>query len=103
MQSDVGLAYKSWKFDEMGEAVPKSWTSKEQQKFELLVKMNPLWNLTNFWELALKHFPCKSKKSMLSYYYNVFIPKQMSQHSISPFNEIDSDDDQAYQDDLIKE
>ncbi|KAK9989097.1 hypothetical protein SO802_029336 [Lithocarpus litseifolius] len=48
LQSNVGLGYKSWKFDEMGEAVAKSWTLKEQRKFELLVKMNPLWNLTNF-------------------------------------------------------
>lgn len=104
LQFDIGPAFKSWKFDEMGEVVSKSWTSNEGQKFELLVKKNPLWSGTNFWELALKHFPSKSKKSMLSYYFNVFIPRRMSQQTRSSPDDIDSDDDQADNaDDSIKE
>ncbi|XP_075636576.1 uncharacterized protein LOC142608780 [Castanea sativa] len=99
LQFDIGLAFKSWKFDEMGEVVSKSWTSNEGRKFELLVKKNPLWRGANFWELALKHFPSKSKKSMLSYYFNVFIPRRMSQQTRSTPDEIDSDDDQADNDD----
>uniref|UniRef100_A0A2N9FBH5 ELM2 domain-containing protein n=1 Tax=Fagus sylvatica TaxID=28930 RepID=A0A2N9FBH5_FAGSY len=102
LQSEIGPAFKRWKFDEMGEVVSKSWTLNGRRKFESLVKKNPLWNGTNFWELALKHFPSKSKKNLLSYYYNVFIPRRMSQQTRSSPNEIHSDDDQA-DDDPIEE
>ncbi|XP_059428684.1 AT-rich interactive domain-containing protein 2-like [Corylus avellana] len=96
LQSDIGAAFRCWKFDEMGEeAVSKSWTLEEQSRFESLVKVNPLWKVANFWELALKRFPSKSMKSILSYYFNVFIPRRMSLQSKSSLETFDSDDDQA--------
>ncbi|GJY71289.1 hypothetical protein Tco_0474992, partial [Tanacetum coccineum] len=38
----MGSAFQIWKFDEMGEAVAKSWKHSEQQKFERVVKTNPI-------------------------------------------------------------
>lgn len=93
LQSELGMAFWSWKFDEMGEVVSKSWTTKEQQSFKSLVKRNPLTSGTNFWELALKRFPSKSLKSLVSYYYNVFIPWRMSHKTRYSHDEIDSDED----------
>lgn len=96
LESEVGPAFFSWKFDEMGEeAASKSWALREQCRFESLVKMNPLSRGTNFWELASKHFPSKSKKSILSYYYNVYIPRRMRLQTRSSIDESYSDDDQA--------
>ncbi|KAF3449687.1 hypothetical protein FNV43_RR10418 [Rhamnella rubrinervis] len=95
LQSEIDPAFWNWKFDEIGEAVSKSWTSKEQQIFKSLVRKNPLAFGTDFWELALKHFPSKCQKSLISYYYNVFIPRWMSLQTKSSPNEIDSDEDQA--------
>jgi hypothetical protein len=96
LQSEIGAAFRCWKFDEMGEeTVLNSWTLEEQSRFESLVKVNPLWKEANFWKLALKRFPSKSMKSILSYYFNVFIPRRMSLQSKSSLETFDSDDDQA--------
>ncbi|KAL0344483.1 UNVERIFIED_CONTAM: AT-rich interactive domain-containing protein 1 [Sesamum radiatum] len=48
LQSDLGPAFFSWKFDEMGEQVSKSWTLKEQQTFESLVQMRSSCKGKNF-------------------------------------------------------
>ncbi|XP_062002153.1 uncharacterized protein LOC133719969 [Rosa rugosa] len=93
LQSEIGPAFCSWKFDEMGEFASKSWTLKEQRTFESLVRTNPISNEASFWKLAFKRFPNKRKKSIVSYYYNVFIPRRMSLETRSSLDEIDSDDD----------
>ncbi|KAB1211850.1 AT-rich interactive domain-containing protein 2 [Morella rubra] len=93
LKFEIGPAFLSWKFDKMGEAVLKAWTSEEQCRFESFVKTNPLMRVTNFWELALKHFPSKSKKSLLSYYYNVYMPRSMRLQTRSSLDDLCSDDD----------
>lgn len=98
LKSGIGPAFLSWKFDKMGEVVLKAWTSEEQRRFESLVKTNPLTRVTNFWELALKHFPSKSKKSLLSYYCNVYMPRSMRLQTGSSLDDLCSDDDQAEDD-----
>jgi hypothetical protein len=106
LQSEIGPAFLCWKFDEMGEeAVSKSWTLEDQRRFESLVKANPLWKEANFWKLALKRFPSRSKKSILSYYYNVFIPRRMrlQSQSKSSLETFDSDDDQADGEEPVEE
>ncbi|XP_008242173.1 PREDICTED: uncharacterized protein LOC103340529 [Prunus mume] len=100
LQYEIGPAFRSWKFDEMGEFVSASWTSSEQRSFESLVRMNPLSNEASFWRTAFKRFPSKCRKSILNYYYNVFIPRRMSIQTRSSLNEIDSDDDQTKEEQL---
>jgi len=84
-----GTAFSSWKFDDMGEDVSKSWTMEEQKEFESLVKLNPQSSSTKFCNLAMKYFPSKSMKSMINYYYNVYIPRCMSIDGRSSFGGID--------------
>ncbi|KAF7144989.1 hypothetical protein RHSIM_Rhsim04G0166100 [Rhododendron simsii] len=84
LQSDLGAAFLSWKFDEMGEDVSKSWTLKEQERFELLAKTYPLSQGKDFLKHALKCFPLKGKEIILSFYFNVFIPRHMSLQTRSP-------------------
>ncbi|KAH7553803.1 hypothetical protein ACOSP7_029335 [Xanthoceras sorbifolium] len=99
LQSDLGPAFLSWKFNEMGEVVSKTWTLKEQCMFNSLVKNNPLSNGTDVWARALELFPSKSKKSILSYYYNVYNPRRMRQQMRSSLDQVDSDEDQFDNDD----
>lgn len=92
---DVGPAFFSWKLDEMGEAVSKSWTLEEQHNFESLARPKVLSNGKDFLKHALKCFPSKSRKAIVSYYLNVFIPRRMSLQIRSSFGQIDTDEDEA--------
>ncbi|XP_023635997.1 AT-rich interactive domain-containing protein 1 isoform X2 [Capsella rubella] len=96
LKKEINRAFYTWKFDEMGEEVVSKppWTAKEEQKFEALVKKNPLSSSEGFWEFACNAFPRRSAKDLISYYYNVFLIKRMRllAHS-STANHIDSDDD----------
>jgi hypothetical protein len=73
----------------MGEDVSKSWTTEEQMKFDSLVKSYLLLNHTKFWKLAMEYFPSKSMKCLISYYYNVYIPRWMSIETRSSFGAVD--------------
>ncbi|KAJ0028672.1 hypothetical protein Pint_35229 [Pistacia integerrima] len=99
LQSSLGPAFLSWKFDEMGEVVSKAWTLREQHMFESFVKNNPLSDGAGFWEAISKLFPSKCKRSILNYYYNVFIPRRMREQTSSSFDQVDSDEDQIDDDD----
>ncbi|KAF8388533.1 hypothetical protein HHK36_027208 [Tetracentron sinense] len=95
LQSDLGPAFFSWKFDEMGEEVSKLWSLKEERSFKSLVKMNPISTGKSFWKPALKLFPSKCKESIVSYYFNVFVPRRMSMQTRSTSEIVNSDDDEV--------
>lgn len=94
LKLEIGSTFSSWKFDDMGEDVSKSWTLEEQKEFESLVKLNPLSNGKKFWKLATENFPSKSMKCMINYYHNVYIPRRLSMETRSSFDVVDSDNDQ---------
>ncbi|KAI3877143.1 hypothetical protein MKW92_011339 [Papaver armeniacum] len=91
LQDDLGTAFFTWKFDEMGEEVSNSWTAVEQQCFETLVKTDPITLTDSFLESALKRFPGKCKKSIVSYYFNVFIPRRISKQTRLASKYVNSD------------
>ncbi|XP_057808077.1 uncharacterized protein LOC131022583 [Salvia miltiorrhiza] len=94
LQRNLGPAFSSWKFDEMGEQVSESWSLKEQQTYESLMKKRPSANGKSFWMRTLKCFPRKSKKDIVNYYFNVYIPHRMSLHRTSPtIKQVDTDDE----------
>ncbi|KAI3877749.1 hypothetical protein MKW98_020230 [Papaver atlanticum] len=93
LQDDLGTAFFTWKFDEMGEEVSKSWTAAEQQLFETLVKTDPITQTDSFLDSALKRFSGKSQKSILSYYFNVFIPRRMSKQTRLASKFVNSDNE----------
>ncbi|ESQ38587.1 hypothetical protein EUTSA_v10029341mg [Eutrema salsugineum] len=93
LEKEIDRAFYTWKFDQMGEVGSKSWNSKEEQRFEALLKNNPLSNSLGFWKYASKAFPGKSEKDLLSYYYNVFLINRMRFLASSSNDHIDSDDD----------
>ncbi|XP_010490912.1 PREDICTED: uncharacterized protein LOC104768601 isoform X2 [Camelina sativa] len=94
LKKEINRAFDTWKFDEMGEEAG-SWTAKEEQRFDALLKKNPLSSSDGFWEFAYNAFPKKSEKDLINYYYNVFLIKRMRLHAnSSAAHHIDSDDDQ---------
>ncbi|KAL6534357.1 hypothetical protein OROHE_013282 [Orobanche hederae] len=101
LQCDLGPAFFSWKFDEMGDQVSKMWSLKEQQSFESLVKMRPSSNGKSVLKRALKCFPNKNGKDIANYYFNVYIPHRMSMHTRSPsIKQVDTDDDDDEAEDI---
>uniref|UniRef100_A0A2P2IW35 Uncharacterized protein LOC107430704 n=2 Tax=Rhizophora mucronata TaxID=61149 RepID=A0A2P2IW35_RHIMU len=94
LRSDLGPAFFSWKFNEMGEAVSRSWKLEEKKQFQFLVEHKSFNHEKEFWKLALKRFPSKSLRNILSYYYNVFVPERVGKRTRRHFrDEVDSDDD----------
>lgn len=94
LRSDLGPAFLDWKFDEMGEAVSKSWSLTEQETFQSRMKSNLLSNEAKFWRNAFRCFPNKCRKSIFSYYFNVFLPRHMSLQTRSSHKQVDTDEDE---------
>ncbi|GAA0187305.1 hypothetical protein LIER_34593 [Lithospermum erythrorhizon] len=92
LQCGLGHVFFTWKFDEMGEQTVKSWAVKEQKTFEALVK-DPKASGKNFLKHALVSLPRKSSKSIVSYYFNVFVPRRIGQQTRSGHNQVDSDEE----------
>lgn len=91
----LGEAFYSWGFHDMGESVSEKWTKEEEQTFQDLVNMNPISSNKNFWNYLSVAFPSRSKKELVSYYFNVFVLRRRAfQNRLDPDN-IDSDDDET--------
>ncbi|KAI6698403.1 hypothetical protein NL676_018522 [Syzygium grande] len=52
----------------------------------------PMVNQASFWDKASKCIPTKSIGSILSYYYNVFVPKRITMQLRSSTEQINSDE-----------
>ncbi|KVH94683.1 AT-rich interactive domain-containing protein 1-like [Cynara cardunculus var. scolymus] len=92
LQKELGPAFRIWKFDEMGEAVAEIWKQSEQQKFVRIVKTNPISEGKNFLKSALECFPSKSHNTIMSYYFNVYLPRRISIQTRSGCTLVDTDD-----------
>lgn len=92
---ELGPAFYRWKFDNMGEDVALSWTKEEEKKFHNIVKSNPLSLGKCFWHEIVKAFPNRSRESLVSYYFNVFLLHRRGyQNRVTP-TDINSDDDES--------
>ncbi|KAJ6734803.1 DNA BINDING PROTEIN [Salix purpurea] len=78
----------------MGEVIANKWTGEEEQAFHEVVLSNPVSLRKNFWDHLPSTFPSRTKKELVSYYFNVFmLQKRADQNRFDPLN-IDSDDDE---------
>lgn len=80
-------------FSEMGEEVAYKWTEEEEQTFHEVVYSNPVSLGKNFWKHLSMFFPSRSKKELVSYYFNVFMLRRRAAQNRSNWLEIDSDDE----------
>nr|XP_043636758.1 AT-rich interactive domain-containing protein 1-like isoform X2 [Erigeron canadensis] len=94
LHNDLGPAFQIWKFNEMGEVVAKLWKQSEQQKFARIVKTNPNLEGNNFIKIALESFPSKSANTIVSYYFNVYLPRQLSIKTRSGCTLVDTDNEE---------
>ncbi|CAA3006258.1 Hypothetical predicted protein [Olea europaea subsp. europaea] len=93
LKLELCSAFEGWKFDSMGEKVAICWTKEEQNRFQDMLKLNPLSQDKYFWDELLKLLPRKDKEALLSYYFNVFLLRRRGyQNRISPSN-VDSDEE----------
>lgn len=79
---------------EMGEVVAEKWSVEEEELFHEVVFSNPAALGRNFWNHLAVEFPSRSRRDLISYYFNVFIlRKRAKQNRFDPLN-IDSDNDE---------
>ncbi|KAL6994156.1 hypothetical protein U1Q18_012263 [Sarracenia purpurea var. burkii] len=81
-------------FCDMGEEVAKKWSEEEERTFHEVVLSNAASQGKNFWYNLSAVFPSRTKKDLVSYYFNVFmLRKRAEQNRLDPMN-IDSDNDE---------
>nr|XP_043611445.1 AT-rich interactive domain-containing protein 2-like [Erigeron canadensis] len=91
--NNLGPAFQKWRFDQMGETIGKLWKQPEQQRLTNLIRKCALSG-DEFLKPALECFPRKSKKDIVSYYFNVHIPRRMSIRTRSGCTKVDTDDEE---------
>ncbi|KAJ0039061.1 hypothetical protein Pint_23525 [Pistacia integerrima] len=79
---------------DMGEVVSWKWTEEEEQAFHDAVYSNPASLGRNFWKHLSAVFPSRTKKEIVSYYFNVFMLRRRATQNRSYSLAIDSDDDE---------
>ncbi|KAD0520632.1 hypothetical protein E3N88_44134 [Mikania micrantha] len=77
----------------MGEEVASRW-GEEEKLFHEIVYSNPSSVGRMFWKELSIAFPCRTKKDLVSYYFNVFILRRRAVQNRSHYLDIDSDDDE---------
>lgn len=95
LKSELGSSFFTWRFDDMGEDVSRSWAPAEERKFRALVRLNPVSLGKNFWNHLPSCFPSKSMEMLVSYYFNVFVLRRRSIQNRATPEQIDSDDDES--------
>ncbi|CAH9078627.1 unnamed protein product [Cuscuta europaea] len=81
-------------FYDMGEVVALRWSEEEQELFHDVVFSNPASLGKNFWDNLGVEFPSRTRKQIVSYYFNVFmLRRRAEQNRFDPLN-IDSDNDE---------
>ena len=81
-------------FCDMGEEVADKWSEDEEHAFDEVVLSYPASLDKNFWDHLSGIFPSRTKKDLVSYYFNVFmLRKRAEQNRFDPLN-IDSDNDE---------
>ncbi|XP_010541093.1 PREDICTED: AT-rich interactive domain-containing protein 2 [Tarenaya hassleriana] len=91
LKRELGPVFFLWRFNQMGEEVSLGWTDREEKRFKDMVRSDSHW----FWENASKCFPRKTRRQLVSYYFNVFlINRRRYQNLVTP-RHVDSDDDET--------
>lgn len=81
-------------FCDMGEEVSGKWSEEEEQVFHKVVFSNPVSLDRKFWKHLSAVFPYRTKKEIVSYYFNVFMLRRRAAQNRSYMLDIDSDDDE---------
>jgi hypothetical protein len=92
-------------FCDMGEQVSGKWSEEEEETFHEIVFSNPASSGKNFWNQLSYAFPSRTKRDLVSYYFNVYMLRiRAEQNRFDPLN-VDSDNDeyQGFEDEIFEE
>lgn len=81
-------------FAGMGEQVAQKWTQEDEHLFHKVVFNNPASLNKNFWNYLSMVFPSRSKKEIVSYYFNVFMLRKRAEQNRNHLLSADSDNDE---------
>ncbi|KAL1288820.1 hypothetical protein HN51_057288 [Arachis hypogaea] len=81
-------------FNDMGERVAEKWSAEEERLFHEVVFNNPVSLGKNFWHYLSIALPSRSKKEIVSYYFNVFMLRKRAEQNRNDALSIDSDNDE---------
>lgn len=79
---------------DMGEQVAEKWNAEDEQLFHEIVFNNPASMGKNFWNNFPIAFPSRTKKEIVSYYFNVFMLLRRAEQNRNDHLNIDSDNDE---------
>ena len=80
-------------FANMGEQVAEKWSPDDEHLFHKVVFNNPASLNKNFWDYLSLVFPSRSKKEIVSYYFNVFMLRKRAEQNWNHLG-ADSDNDE---------
>ncbi|XP_039054682.1 uncharacterized protein LOC120197137 [Hibiscus syriacus] len=83
-------------FYNIGEDVAYKWSEEDEEIFREVVYNNPASLGKKFWKQLSLIFPSRSKRELVSYYFNVFILQRRAIQNRSSSLDIDSDDGEFY-------
>ncbi|XP_052190289.1 AT-rich interactive domain-containing protein 2-like isoform X2 [Diospyros lotus] len=93
-------AFEEFGFCDMGEEVARKWREDEEHTFRDVLS-NAASQSKNIWDHLSATFPSRTKKELVSYYFNVFmLRKRAEQNRFDPLN-VDSDNDECQKSKLV--
>ncbi|KAG6515456.1 AT-rich interactive domain-containing protein 2-like [Zingiber officinale] len=95
LKLELGRAFHSWGFTSMGEEITLSWAEGERLKFKSVIYCHRSSIAKNLWSQLYLCFPHRKRKSLLSYYFNMFVLERRRYQNRVTHNNIDSDDDES--------
>ncbi|MED6123534.1 hypothetical protein PIB30_050049 [Stylosanthes scabra] len=95
LRRDLGSAFYLWGFNRMGEEISLQWTAEDEKRFKDLMSLSFPSQNKSFWSSKSRYFPDKTRRDMVSYYFNAYLLQLRSyQNRVTP-NNVDSDEDEV--------
>lgn len=100
LKRELGPAFEEWEFDQMGEEALNGWSPTEEDRFEEILKRKQLGSQDALVQQPYwKYFRNKDKKSLVSYLFNVYIPRKFARETRACSTDVCTDDDDDDDDD----
>lgn len=93
LKTELGPAFVEWEFDQIGEEAQSGWSQTEENRFEEMLKRKQLGNPEVLVQPYWKYFRNKDRKSLVSYLFNVYIPRKFSRGTRESCTDVCTDDD----------
>ncbi|XP_024636354.2 AT-rich interactive domain-containing protein 2 [Medicago truncatula] len=94
LKFELGSAFYHWGFDKMGEEVSLQWTGDEEKRFKDIMSLKIPSQNKSFWNNPSSYFQKRTRKDMVSYYFNVYLIQLRSYQNRVTSETVDSDDDE---------